>query len=87
MGRDHQANSVLFVGVCVCVCVCVFLWGGRWAGFGIIRHQMLLFYDHFHYCEIFLGRYLLFLTKRSLHLVINKAASIVLNRILSFHIV
>ena len=22
MGRGHQADSVLFVGVCVCVCVC-----------------------------------------------------------------
>ena len=29
MGRGHQADSVLFVGVCVCVCVC--LWGGGWA--------------------------------------------------------
>ena len=25
MGRGHQADSVLFVGVCVC------LWGGGWA--------------------------------------------------------
>ena len=77
-----------------CWCVCVCLWGGGWAGFGIIRYQILLFYDHFHYCEIFLARFLIsfyyyffFLTKRPLHLVINKAVTIVLNRILSLHIV
>ena len=34
IGRGHQADSVLFVGVCVCVC------GVGWVG--IIRHQMLL---------------------------------------------
>ena len=44
---------------CWCVCVCVCLWGGGWAGFGIIRYQILLFYDHFHYCEIFLARFLI----------------------------
>ena len=52
-------QTVSFLLVCVCVCVCVCLWGGGWAGFGIIRHQMLLFYDHFHYCEIFLARFLI----------------------------
>ena len=40
-----------------CWYVCVFV-GRRVAGFGIIRHQILLFYDHFHYCEIFLARFL-----------------------------
>ena len=34
IGRGHQADSVLFVGVSVCVC------GVGWVG--IIRHQMLL---------------------------------------------
>ena len=48
-------QTVSFLLVCVCVC----LWGGGWAGFGIIRHQMLLFYDNFHYCEIFLARFLI----------------------------
>ena len=75
--------TVSFLLVCVC------LWVEGWAGFGLIRHQILFFYDHFHYCEIFLARFLIsfVLTKRPLHLVINKAASIVLNRILSLHIV
>ena len=39
MGRGHQADSVLFVGVCVCVCVFV---GWRVGWVGMIRHQMLL---------------------------------------------
>ena len=39
MGRGHQADSVLFVGVCVCVCVFV---GRRVGCVGMIRHQMLL---------------------------------------------
>ena len=47
MGRGHQADSVLYVGVracvrvCVCVCVCVFV-GRRVGWVGMIRHQMLL---------------------------------------------
>ena len=41
MGRGHQADSVLFVGVCMCVCVCVFV-GRRVGCVGMIRHQMLL---------------------------------------------
>ena len=70
-----------------CWCVCVCLWGGGWAGFGIIRYQILLFYDHFHYCEIFLARFLISFVFNKAVIVINKEASIVLNRILSFHIV
>ena len=35
MGRGHQADSVLFVGVCVFV-------GRRVGCVGMIRHQMLL---------------------------------------------
>ena len=47
----RQTVSFLLVFVC--------LWGGGWAGFGIIRHQILLFYDHFHYCVVFLVRFLI----------------------------
>ena len=39
MGRGHQADSVLYVGVRVCVCVFV---GRRVGWVGMIRHQMLL---------------------------------------------
>ena len=44
MGRGHQADSVLYVGVrvCVCACVCVCVFVGRRVGWvGMIRHQML----------------------------------------------
>ena len=49
----------------------------------------LIFHDHLHYCEIFLSRFSIsfVLTKRPLHLVFNKAAIIMLNRISSLHIV
>ena len=64
---------------------------------GMIRHQccfsskifvILIFHDHLHCCEIFLARFLIsFVSKQPLHLVFNKAATIVLNRISSFYIV
>ena len=73
--------------------------GGAEGGLGghVIRHQCcfsskifvtLIFHDHLHCCEIFFARFLIpFVFKQPLHLVFNKAATIVLNRISSFHIV
>ena len=83
MGRGYKADSFLFVGVCVC------LWGGGWAEWawsGIkccSRSKIfvtLIFHDHLHYCEIFLAPFLI-------SSVFNKAATIVLHKISSLHIV
>ena len=82
MGRIHRTHSVLLVYVCACVCVCVCV---------CVCSKIfvtLIFHDHLHCCEIFLSRFLIsFVFKQPLHLVFNKAATIVLNRISSFHIV
>ena len=78
MGRIHRTHSVLLVYVCACVCVCVCS----------KIFVTLIFHDHLHCCEIFLSRFLIsFVFKQPLHLVFNKAATIVLNRISSFHVV
>ena len=79
----------IFVFGWVCVCVCVCLWGGGWAEWawsGIkccSRSKIfvtLIFHDHLHYCEIFLAPFLI-------SSVFNKAATIVLHKISSLHIV
>ena len=85
-------QTVSFLLVCVC------LWGGEWASWAYsgIKYcssskilVTLIFHDHLHYCEIFLpvSLYLLFLTKRPLHLVFYKAAAVVLNRISVLHLI
>ena len=59
MGRGHQADNDLFVGVCVFVV-------RRVGWLGIIKCcsgskivRTLIFHDHLHYCEIFLSRFLI----------------------------
>ena len=73
---EFIGHTVSFWCMCVRVCVCSKIF------------VTLIFHDHFHCCEIFLSRFLIsFVFKQPLHLVFNKAATIVLNRISSFHIV
>ena len=82
MGRGRLADSVLFVGECVFV-------GRRvgWVGITGIKYCFsrkilvtLIFHGHLHYCEIFLSRFLI-------SFVLNKPATIALNRISSPHMV
>ena len=86
-------QTVPFLLVCV-----PNLRGGGWAGWawsGIKCcssskiYVILIFHDHSHYSEIFLARFWIsfVFNKAPLHLVFNKAATIVLNRISSLHIV
>ena len=89
---DGQRSSGRQFPFCWCVCVCVCGGEGGLVGHDKASNVALAAKSFTIICTIVkyslpVSWYLLFLTKPPLHLVLNKAATIVLNRISSLHIV
>ena len=89
---DGQRSSGRQFPFCWCVCVCVCGGEGGLVGHDKASNVALAAKSFTIICTIVkyslpVSWYLLFLTKPLLHLVLNKAATIVLNRISSLHIV
>ena len=81
-------QTVSFLLVCVCVFVgwrVGWVWHNQVSNIDLLRSFPLLWNIPCPFLDIFF--FFFFLTKRPLHLVVNKAVTIVPNRILSLHIV